>query len=454
MRVVRRIFANITISLLLMIISISCVHSNYEQTDPVRRVSVGLDMLMPLVDLPSTKSVSDDISINDYAIWVFSDNKFLEAIYKGDTYEEDNQSHPMVTLQNDGKMFVLLPEGLKNVTLAMVANLPDIKSNEPTVGTSIDAANVGFGYDVTYMPMYGRNSNVFDVAVGANAGVIVLRRAMAKIEVNATKASDHFTLQNMYVFYPNRNGTVQEVPVIKNDPDAGHLTGVVNANKAHIYVPEINIKAQTSSKSCIILEGLYEGEKMYYKLDFIPHTITGNVVYPYIEKLERNYRYIFDVQYLTAGTGYHTVAEAITNNACNIVPEGNVKLMWIDDVNINDITTNNYIYLGLTSSDVRTFEGAAYHVANVSIVTNSDKGWKFESPLPSGVEVSIPEYTPALGSGVEIVSVWIYLDLDKYPYGSVVTVYVYGENIRKSIALHVLPESDVTDNDEWDVVGL
>ena len=136
---------------------------------------------MPLVDLPSTKSVSDDISINDYAIWVFSDNKFLEAIYKGDTHEEDNQSHPMVALQNDGKMFVLLPEGLKNVTLAMVANLPDIKSNEPTVGTSIDAANVGFGYDVTYMPMYGRNSNVFDVAVGANAGVIVLRRAMAKI---------------------------------------------------------------------------------------------------------------------------------------------------------------------------------------------------------------------------------------------------------------------------------
>lgn len=108
----------------------------------------------------------------------------------------------------------------------------------------------------------------------------------------------------------------------------------------------------------------------------------------------------------------------------------------------------------MTSSNIRTFEGAMYHVANVSIVTNSDKGWRFETPLPSGIEVSIPEYTPAPGVGVEVVSVWIFLDLDTYTYGSNVTIYVYGENIRKSITLHVMPESDVTAIDEWDVVDL
>lgn len=73
----------------------------------------------------------------------------------------------------------------------------------------------------------------------------------------------------------------------------------------------------------------------------------------------------------------------------------------------------------------------------MSIVTNSDKGWKFETPLPDGVEVSIPEYVPTSDSGVEVVSVWVYLDKTKYTSGSSVTIYVYGENIRKSLTLTV-----------------
>ena len=239
-----------------MISFVSCIHSHFEPTESVTRVSVGFDMLMPLSDLPSTKAISDDSAINDYAIWVFSDGKFVEAIYKGDTYTEDNQTHPMVSLQEDGKIFILLKEGLKNVSLAMVANVPDIRSKAPAAGTSINEANVSFSYDVTAMPMYGRNSNVFDVAVGADGGVIVLRRAMAKIEVDAIKASDHFTLQHMYVYYPNNNGTVQELASITNEENTGTLSGIVSGNKAHVYVPELDLSEQTTSKSCIILEGL------------------------------------------------------------------------------------------------------------------------------------------------------------------------------------------------------
>lgn len=433
----KRILADISALVLLMISFVSCIYSHIEPTESVTRVPVGFDMLMPLSDLPSTKAISDDSAINDYAIWVFSDGKFVEAIYKGDTYTEDNQTHPMVSLQEDGKMFILLREGLKNVSLAMVANVPDIRSKAPAAGTSINEANVSFSYDVTAMPMYGRNSNVFDVAVGANGGVIILRRAMAKIEVDATKASDHFTLQHMYVYYPNNNGTVQELASITNEENTGTLSGIVSGNKAHVYVPELDLSEQTTSKSCIVLEGLYKGDKTYYKLDFIAQKNTDDIEYYYLDELTRNYRYVFDIQYLTAGTGYSKLNDALANDASNTVPEGNINLIWIDDVNIKDITTNNYIYLGVTSSSLETFAGTDYHVANVSIVTNSEKGWKFEMPLPDGVEVSIPEYVPTSDSGVEVVSVWVYLDKTKYTSGSSVTIYVYGENIRKSLTLTV-----------------
>lgn len=435
--IVKRILIHIIALFMLMTNLVSCVFSHFEQEESVNRISIEVDMLMPLSELPATKAISDDTAINDYAIWVFSNEKFVEAIYSTDTYVEDGVTHYMVNLNDDGSMFILLPEGLENVTLAMVANVTDIKSQVPVEGTSIDEANADFAYNVTSMPMYGRNSNVFNVAPGADGGVIILRRAMARIEVDAVKASDHFTLQQLYVYYPNNNGTVQELATITNESNTGTLSGTVSDNTAYVYVPEINLSSQTSAISCIILEGLYKGKKTYYKLDFIAQKTNeeGDIEYFHLNEITRNYRYIFDIQYLTEGTGYSNLTDALDNDASNIIPDGNINLIWIDDINIKDITTNNYIYLGVTSSQLYTSEGLEYHVANVSIVTNSEKGWKFEQPLPEGVYLSIEEFIPQ--NGVEVVSVWVYLDKTVYNTGDSVVIYVYGENIRKSLTITV-----------------
>lgn len=431
------------VGLLLLAISVSCINSYVVPEDACyrKRVSVGFSTAVPLPDLPSTKAVADDVTINDYAVWVFSDGKFVEAIYKSDKYTEDAVEHNMVTLKSNGDMFIMLPDGLRNVTLAMVANMPDLKGIEPSVGADINAVNAEFVYSaVTYMPMYGVNNEQFNVAPDAYGGVIVLRRAMARIEVDASKAEDHFTLQKMYVYYPNYKGTLKEIDVIANEVNTGTISGNVSGNKGYVYLTEINISTQAASqKSCIILEGLYKGAKTYYKLDFIGQTSnTGSrdIQYYYVDNISRNFRYVFDIQYLTAGTGYSQLTDALSNPASNIVPEGNINLIRVYDQEIKDITTNNYIYLGVTSSQLQTTAGVQYHVANLSIVTNSERGWKFESEsLPEGVHLSINEYVPQEAG--EVVSVWVYLDKTKYSSGDSVTLYVYGENIRKSVTITV-----------------
>lgn len=416
---------------------VSCINSYVADTEISRRIRIDFCTAVPLTDLPATRAITDDSSINDYAVWVFSDNKFVEAIYSDDTYVEDGETHPMAELKSNGDMFLMLPDGLKNVTLAMVANVSDIKSQEPASGTSIEEANAQFRYNVTEMPMYGQNNTVFDVEPGADGGVILLRRAMARIEVDALKAIDHFVLEHMYVYYPNENGTVRDQQIV-NETSSGTLYGNVlsGENKGYIYIPELDLASQTDYKSCVILEGLYKGTKTYYKLDFIcQDNSSGDIKYLYLDEISRNFRYVFDIQYLTAGTGYSKLTDALENDASNIIPEGNIQLIKVYDEEIKDITTNNYIYLGVTSSQLNTSEGLEYHVANVSIVTNSEKGWKFEQPLPDGVYLSIEEFIPQ--NGVEVVSVWVYLDKTVYNTGDSVVIYVYGENIRKSLTITV-----------------
>lgn len=426
------------IGILLLIVFISCNDSEMvEHGIPTieKRLPVTFSTIIPLPELPSSRGITNDSAIDSYAIWVFSNGKFTEAIYQGDVQNGEQK----VDLQGSN-LRVLLPDGMQNVTLAMVANVVNIKGQEPTIGTTLENANATFmSTDADYMPMYGTTAQRFNVSYGATGGEIVLLRAMAKVEVKASGASDHFELQEMRVYQTNPSGQVKEVSTITNGEMTEYITGNVDEtnNSASVYLPELKIeKENEKTKTFVLVKGMLNnlGER-WFKLDFIGQEESSDEIkYYYLDKLLRNHRYVFDIQYLTDGVSYESPEAAIAADASNKVEVGSTQLIVIQDGYIMDITTNNYIYLGVTAGNISTTEGVSYHVANVSIVTNSNKGWKFES-LPEGVSVSISEYSGS--DTAEVISVWVYLDKNKYKKGSSVTIYVYGNNIRKSITVTV-----------------
>lgn len=435
----KRIVTHI-IGILLLITFISCNDSEtVEQgisTDE-KRISVAFSTVIPLPELPSSRGITDDSAIDSYVIWVFSDGYFKEAIYPDDTQNGEQK----VDLQGSN-LHVLLPDGMQKVTLVMIANVVNIKEQEPAIDTSLENANATFtGANASYMPMCGTTAQPFNVSYGANGGEIVLLRAMAKVEVKATGASDHFELQEMHVYRTNPSGQVKEVSTITNIEIGmtDYITGNVDEtnNSAFVYLPEVKIeKENDKAKTFVLVKGKLNnlGDR-WFKLDFIGQEESSDEIkYYYLDELKRNHRYVFDIQYLTEGVSYESLEDAIAADASNKVEAGSTKLIVIQDEYIMDITTNNYIYLGVTAGNISTTEGDSYHVANVSIITNSDKGWKFES-LPEGVSVSISEYSGR--NTAEVVSVWVYLDKTKYQRGSSVTIYVYGNNIRKSITVTV-----------------
>ncbi len=439
------------IGVLLLISFISCNDSEdmvQDTSTMQKRVAVNLDYAIPLIEWPSSRAITDDNAIDSYTIWVYSNDKFVEAIDYDDTYQEDGKSYPMATLKNNGNLYVLLPEGLSNVTLVMIANV-DVESQEPNKDDSLDDVKATFVNGKTInMPMYG-STTIPLVALGAKGGTIVLRRSMAKIEVQASGAIDHFKLKSMYAYHTNASGTVNG-STISNGEIAEKVHAIIpnenTDNSGCVYLPEMILEKDNNNKqkTFIIISGTYKSivngkvteSTRWYKLEFIRQNVdeaSGKVTYSHLEEILRNYRYVFDIQYLTTGTGYESEEEAIAGVASNSIYANTTELIVIRDEHIMDITTNNYIYLGVTAGIVNTTEGNDYHVANISIVTNDANGWKFES-LPTGVSVSRKEYK---SNSADVVSVWVFLDKTKYRSGASETIYVYGNNIRKSITIKV-----------------
>lgn len=416
------------ISILLLMTFISCNDSEVMEqgTSTIEeRVPVTLNTAIPLADLPSSRVITDDSAINNYAIWVFSNNQLYEAIYPGDLYKGENK----VELSANGKLKLLLPIGLSNVTLAMVANVNNISELQP----SLNAETLDLNNYTDYMPMFGTTdiTSPFDIPSEADGQVIVLRRALAKVEVRAKEAMDHFDLSEVAVYrYQIEDGKFKILETF-SDNELNE-----SGNSGYIYLPPIAPLTEGNTKTCVVFKGKYKNEEFdrYCKMDFIQRIESGNVItYKELEAIENNHQYIFDIQYLTDSPVYQNVEDALKNKASNFVTEESTELITIDNEHIMDITTNNYIYLGVTAGEIETTEGGSYHVANVSIVTNGEY-WEFET-LPTGVEVSIPSYKS--DSTPTVVSVWVYLDKTTYTPGKSVTLYVFGNNIRKSIIIKV-----------------
>lgn len=439
----KKIQINIAFLLLLFATLVaSCQDSDdtlQEMVQPQEKYAqVAFNVTVPLNSLPSSRAISNDTEINDYVVWVFDNGNFVEAIKPDATYTVDGNTYPRISYDktNGGKMFLMLSEKLTSVKLLMIANAT---VPQPNKGTILENAKTAIGTftnsDLTYMPMYGESEN----------GTITLIRAMAKVEVRAQEVLDHFKLEEMYVYSVNNTGTIVAQSTISNDlVERVQATVDTEKNLGYVYLPEIaDVNRTIGDKTFVIIGGTYTDNSgktstKWYRLDFIKRTqIQGSgVTYDNLENIERNHRYIFEIDYLTPTAGHVTLDKDVyvPAEADNKIIEG-IKTMVIDDVDVMDITTDNYIYLGVTAGNLTAKQiGSGYYAVRIRVVTNNPDGWTIET-LPEGVSVTMSSWNPT-GDTVDETpqSIWVYID-GNVGVGTSKTLYIYSGNIRKTIVI-------------------
>lgn len=411
------------------------------------QAQVVLSISVPEVSVPSssTRVITDDNAINKFVIWAFdNNNRFMYELTQDSRDEKGN----LKVVKHGNNVYALLPKSDTNVTLALIANYQTIST--PSVGTSIETAEKSlkftFSENLEYIPMYGK-SNPFIVEEGAKPGNISLKRALAKIEIDASHAWPNFDMKSVSIINVNTEGTIVQSETITNSATRStYKTAINNSNdtsdsnnKWVFYIPEAT-DIKDGTRISLILEGVNlkdgDGKTRYYRLDFIKRAQSAGeeITYDYISSIERNKRYAFKIEHVIAGTGSNTYAEAVSKDrADNAII--NTNLMIIDDEEIRDITTDNEFYLGITSPELKatTNEGSPYYTVNMSVMSNNPNGWKIED-LPNGVEVTIDQYS----GDIEIAtSVWIYIDKNKYSGAKSLNIYIYSGNIRKTVKIEL-----------------
>ena len=127
------------------------------------------------------------------------------------------------------------------------------------------------------------------------------------------------------------------------------------------------------------------------------------------------------------------LTEAQNVDADNKIADNEIKTILIDNKDIMDITTNNYIYLGVTSANLtaKKSQYSQQYAVRLSVVTNNSNGWFLEN-LPSDVTLTKPAWTAEDVEQVQ--SAWVYIAGD-VTAGESRVIYIYSGNIRKQITI-------------------
>ncbi len=214
------------------------------------------------------------------------------------------------------------------------------------------------------IPMYGETGKV-DIAFGAKLTGIQLRRIAARIDVN--NMADLFTMERIYLCNYNTIGYIAPkwrtndgqivslaAPNLPLDPGkqpgAAIYTPTSRIMEGEIYTLE-SAAADDAGESarrnaaCLVVEGTYEGEKNFYRVDFTYGTAEGQPV-RYMPLL-RNYKYQVCIV-SAAGRGYATFEEAL---ASYTVPSNlKTRILSYDMSVIKDINFNGQYMLGVSQS--------------------------------------------------------------------------------------------------------
>lgn len=427
------------------------------------RIEMSLNVVAPLPSLPKSRAVTNDETIAGYSVWVFNDEKFVEEIRDTDTCtDKKGTTKPMVRITADGTMYILLKEEYRKVRLMMIANAT---TNSPAIGDTWSvvenrlASTINFRYDggtadMTDIPFFGTNDKEFAVALGADGGVIQLIRAMARIDVNASYTDGHFVMEEIAVYHANADGTIhrQKNGTITARDANNVVKGSVNQDgpdengfyHGTVFIPEIGGIANNKSgtNTFVIVKGRFKSytsnneATRYYRWDFIKREeTTAGVKYSVLDEIERNHRYIFTIEYITPTAGYATLNEALTGSPDNMIDLTQTRLAIINQKEIMSITTDNYIYLGVTSDKLNAKPGEDsknYYWVQFYALTNNPDGWSIDY-LPEGVSVTRSEWR---GNVEEAASVIVWLD-STYKPGDTVSLYVFSGRIRKVITITI-----------------
>lgn len=234
-----------------------------------------------------------------------------------------------------------------------------------------------------YIPMSGEiiagTSNGFVVEDGRSKVYkdIKLIRMLAKVDVQ-NKASDVFTLQKVMIYNMNRNGLIvadenySATPLpIPNlpaslqkiaSPIAYDFTAlnVSNEMNGEIYLFESTaaVEDQIVTSPRIIVEGIYEGEKTYYPIDFAYSAYMGpgsNANRGTLMPIIRNYHYVFMIERVY-GPGFGTAEEAL--NYPGSFTNGIAYKILEYDREFTDIYYNSSGILAVNTTDVELVLGA------------------------------------------------------------------------------------------------
>ena len=426
------------------------------------RWECSISLQVPFMDLPSSRSGGTDFNLKDYELWIFNNNQFVGNIGPDSKYTDAKQQLRNVIEydgSNGGQMKLFLEERYENMRIMMIVNanteVPLPKPGDSWQKVTEELQTVIFTYaEGMDMPLFGTSGErPINMKTGMR-GVIQLKRALARVILNTSRAKDHFMLTGAYIYNVGCKGHLIPVSADKFDtPEERKQINlkqmkddpcIVMAYLTELHDVSASISGNRNLMTSIILKGHFlesgNNEDKYIRLEFIKHYINeeGVIAYEHITDIERNHCYIFDIEYLLPGTAKSSIEMALTDPPANQI--GDVtKAVICREENIMDITTDNYTFLGVTSGFVNAVENTDgnYFVANVSIATNSQNGWKMDK-LPKNVRADMTEWKPDFGQDIWTTqSVWIYLLKSSYLESGrkKEEVYIYSDNIRKRIEI-------------------
>lgn len=389
-----------------------------------KKVNVTLDINIPAERLPSQSRASYTL---DMILFSFdqSGNYLSHVVYDDQSVPEKNEKTALnVTLLESNtpvKLVLIANSALTDPTI--ITKESDLSSlvftqlsvtEDKTTESITDEANI---------PMWGE-CTLNSVAQGVT-GHIDLLRALAKLSVTV---ADDSGLSDVSVKLLNISTSGQIVPTLGESVTIPSENSIASISKTgsqvSFFIPESISGTETANRISVILKAKYNDSEdfSYYRLDLYTKGENGEL----LTQLQRNHHYVFSIS-LVNHAGYASEEAAISAvNADNKRIIGG-EVFVIEDTGILEITTDEYYYFGVNSSELSMIQSDGYKVARLKIITNNAENFSYE--LSDNVQVTFPEMLNNVAA-----KTWVRYT-GTMTTGTLGTITLISGNIRKDISL-------------------
>lgn len=309
------------------------------------------------------------------------------------------------------------------------------------------------------IPMYGETGKV-NIKFGAKFDGIQLRRMAARIDVINQAAA--FTMENIFLCNYNTIGYIApgwrandgqiltppaDLPNLPANP--GKQPGArVFTPSGQSFIGEIYTQEAVATNdadeqarrnaTCLVIEGMYEGEKSFYRVDF---TYGQPVRYM---PLLRNYKY--EVRIISAaGRGYDTFTEALESYT---VPSNLMtRTLHYDMGIITDIEFDGQYMLGVSESTLSWEYPLLQETHRVSVFTDYARGWevvKIEDAA-DGNPASWVTPSTMTGPGGAVTDLCLFLDKNMSGSGRSACIYLKAGRLTHKFCIFQWPAPPVAE---------